>query len=545
MMPLLFDFFGGLKLAGHKSLSNALPIAQAPIPPQLVLPLSQHAGAAANPVVRVGDRVLRGQTIAQGEGYVSLPVHASSSGTVTAIEDRAVPHPSGLMAPCIVIDTDGRDEPLATPEWPATADWQTLTPEQLRERVRIAGIAGLGGAAFPSHIKLNPGRPIDLLILNGAECEPYITCDHRLMVERADAIIGGAELLLHALHAQRCLIGVEDNKPDAIAALCAAARDRPRIEVVAVPTRYPAGGSKQLVQTLTGREIPSEGLSLDLGIVPYNVATAAAVWDAITRAQALTERVVTVTGHGVARPRNYLARIGTPFGFLIAQAGGEARPGQTLIMGGPMMGFSVRGQEVPVVKATNCILVATQADIEPPGEPLPCIRCGECAEVCPARLLPQQLYWHARGHEYARAEALHLFDCIECGCCAQVCPSHIPLVQYYRHAKTEIWAEQRRTRKANHARDRHETRQQRLERDQAEREAARARRKAQLAAAQTEPSAPPVDEPMTPAVQQSGASTPRTENPAPPAGENDPVARAMAAARARQAATESTPGNPS
>lgn len=537
----LFDFFGGLKLDYRKDLSTRAPIERAPIPPQLILPLSQHAGAPAKPCVRPGDYVYRGQTIARAEGYVSLPVHATTSGTIAAIESRPIPHPSGLSAPCIVLDSDGRDAALPEPEWPAAGDdWRALSPETIRERVRAAGIAGLGGAAFPSFIKLNPGKPVDLLVLNGAECEPYITCDDLLMQERALDIVHGAQLILHALNAQRCMIGIEDNKPDAITALQQAARAEARVEIVPVPTRYPQGGSKQLIQTLTGQEIPSEGLSLDLGMVPYNVATAAAVWDAIVHGRPLISRVVTVTGYGVAQPRNYEARLGTPFGFLIEQAGGYVDGTHQLIMGGPMMGHTVRGDEVPVTKATNCILVATDRDIAPPQDAMPCIRCGECAEVCPARLLPQQLYWHARGREYAQAEAYHLFDCIECGCCAQVCPSHIPLVQYYRHAKTEIWTQQREKRKADAARERHEARIARLEREERAKEEARARRKAQLAAARkaTAGEAEPA-ETTDPVARAIAAAKARKAAPTvPPATQtagDDPVARAIAAAKARKA----------
>lgn len=503
----LYDFFGGLKLDYHKEESTRTPIKVAPVPPLLVLPLSQHTGAPAKCVVKAGDYVYRGQTIAQAEGYVSLPIHASSSGTVVAIEDRLVPHPSGLPAPCIVIETDGRDTPLPQPEWEPAEDYTKLDPAVLRERVRRAGVAGLGGAVFPSFIKLNPGRPIDLLVLNGAECEPYITCDQALMAERAERIIAGAQVILHAINAQRCIIGIEDNKPESIEAMARASAADARIQVQVVPTRYPQGGSKQLIQTLTGKEVPMEGLSLDLGIVPYNVATAAAVWDAIAKAQALISRTVTVTGSGVRQPQNIEARLGTPFSFLIEQAGGYSEPPATVIMGGPMMGFSVPSDEVPVTKATNTILVATPRDIAPPQETMPCIRCGDCVDVCPVKLLPQQLYWFARGKEFEKAQEHSLFECIECGCCAQVCPSRIPLVQYYRFAKTEIWAQEREKRKADAARVRHEMRLERLKREERAKEEARARKKAALAARDQSSAAAPgaADDPVTAAIARAKA----------------------------------------
>ncbi|SFF42307.1 electron transport complex protein RnfC [Fontimonas thermophila] len=522
-------FRGGLALDGRKKLSTRQPIRVAPVPPQLILPLSQHAGDPAIPVVEIGARVLRGQTIARPDGYVSVPVHASSSGVVTAIEPRPIPHVSNLAAPCIVIDTDGRDEPLPQPEWTPVEDFRALAPQTVREIVRRAGIAGLGGAGFPSFIKLSPGKPIETLIINGAECEPYITCDQQLMSEAADEIVGGIQVMLHALGAARCIIGVEDNKPAAIAALRDAARQDARIHIAVVPTRYPQGGEKQLIQTLTGLEVPSEGLPLDLGLVVHNPGTARAVWRALRYAEPLIARVVTVTGGAVAQPQNIEARLGTPMRFLIDLAGGYVQPPGRLLMGGPMMGLALPSDTLPVIKSTNCILAAAPEELRPHDDTaMPCIRCGACQEVCPANLLPQQLYWHARGREYERARALHVFDCIECGCCAQVCPSHIPLVQYFRHAKTELWAAEAARRKADTARARHEARQARLERERREREEARARKKAQLATRSN----------IAPGM------APETANPASASLDDDPVARAIAAARARKTARDASGGDP-
>ena len=541
--PSIWPFPGGLHLDEHKTESTGEPIAVAPIPPQLIHPLQQHIGAPAKPRVVLGEKVLRGQPIADADGYVSAPVHAGSSGTVIAIEDRPVPHPSGLSALCIVIETDGKDTALPQSEWPAQEDYLALDPQTLRERVRAAGIAGLGGAAFPSFIKLNPGRPVSTLILNGAECEPYISCDQMLMAERASEIIAGAGVILHAIKAPKCLIGVEDNKPESIRALREAAQADPRIDVVVVPSKYPQGGEKQLIMALTGKEVPSEGLPLDIGIVCHNVGTAAAVWRAVTRAEPLISRVVTVTGGGVTQPRNYEVRLGTPAEFLLQLAGVETEPAR-LIMGGPMMGFALRSPAVPVIKATNCLLVAGAEEVRPPSAPMPCIRCGACVDVCPAQLLPQQLYWHSRAREWDKAQEHALFDCIECGCCAQVCPSQIPLVQFYRFAKTEIWAEEREKRKADAARERFEARKLRLEREEAEREAARQRKKAALAAAKkrsAEPApttSPAASDDVVAKAMAAAKARREAQSQSDAAGSDDPVARAMAAAKAKKAARQ-------
>ena len=520
-------FPGGLHLDERKSMSTGQPIAIAPLPPQLILPLSQHIGAAAKPCVAPGDKVLRGQTLAEPQGAVSAPVHAPTSGTIETIDMRVVPHPSGLMAPCIVLVPDGENRPLPAPEWTPIPDFTAAAPAQLRDIVRRAGIVGLGGAGFPAAIKLTPGRAVDTLIINGAECEPYISCDQMLMQTDAAEIVLGIQVALHALEAPRCLIGIEDNKPDAIRALTDAARQDPRIHVVVVPTRYPQGGEKQLIQTLTGREVPSEGLPLDLGIVCHNPGTVRAIGQAVTRGEPLIERVVTVTGEAIAAPGNFRVRLGTPMQFLVDLAGGFREAPARLLMGGPMMGFRLPDLSVPVVKASNCLLALPAEQLRDTAAAQPCIRCGECATVCPAQLLPQQLYWHARAREFEQAEALNLFDCIECGCCALVCPSHIPLVQYYRFAKTEIWAAEADKRQADAARLRHEARQARLEREEAEKEAARARRKAALSARKGSDTPPAVTPTPTPAT--------------PSAGEEDPVAKALARAQARKAAGAAVP----
>lgn len=481
MTRRLWRFHGGLHLPEHKDLSNGEPIASAPVPKRLYLPMHQHIGAPAEPLVEVGQRVLKGQMVAKADGFVSAPVHASSSGTVVAIEEHPVPHPSGLSALCVVIETDGEDE---WTELHPIDDYKALDPSELRNRIRDAGIVGLGGAGFPTFIKLNPGgrTAVDTLILNGAECEPYITCDDRLMRERADEIIAGARIMRHALQARECVIGVEDNKPEAAASLreAIAHLGAEGIAVVVVPTRYPTGGEKQLIKVLTGKEVPSQGLPLDAGVVCHNVATAATVFRAVVHGESLITRVVTLSG-GFERPHNLDVRIGTPVEDLLPAGGALRADVQRLVIGGPMMGFNLPNRTAPIVKTANCILAVTGEMDASRGPVRPCIRCGACAEACPVSLLPQQLYWYSRAKDFDKVQDYNLFDCIECGCCAYVCPSNLPLVQYYRFAKTEIWAQEREKQAAELARRRHEFRTERIEREKAERAAKLARKKAAVA----------------------------------------------------------------
>jgi electron transport complex protein RnfC len=542
----LWDFHGGLHLPDHKHESNGTPVRPAALPTRLVLPLQQHIGAPAQLLVKTGDAVRKGQLLAQAQGHVSASLHAPTSGTVVGVEEHVVPHPSGLTAPCLVLESDGRDTWAELP--PPLADWPERAPAELRERVRWAGVVGMGGAAFPSSVKLDPGaeREIHTLVINGAECEPYITCDDLLMRVRAERVIAGALIIRHVVGAGRVLVGIEDNKPEAAAAMRSAAAIDSRIEIVVVPTKYPSGGEKQLVRVLTGVEVPSHGIPAQVGIVCHNVGTAAAVADAVLDGRPLISRIVTLTGAGIRQPCNLEALIGTPARELIAQAGGYAPGAQKLILGGPMMGFTLPGDDVPITKAANCLLVPTAAESPDPGPALPCIRCGRCAEVCPVELLPQQLYWWARAKDLDRAQDYDLFDCIECGCCAHVCPSHIPLVQYYRYAKTEAWARGEEKRRAAQARRRHEARVARLERQEAERKAKLRKKKEELEAPSGDDGVDPKKAAIQAAIERAAAKkaalAAQGVMPANTEGLAPAQQRQVEAADARRAAAADGPG---
>ena len=467
---------GGVHPPENKHQSVSLPIGTLPIPEKLLIPLSQHIGAPAKPTVEIGKKVLKGQIIAEANGTVSVSMHAPTSGTVTAIEHRPIAHSSGMLAPCIEITSDGRDK---WKKHEGIADYKHASPNTLLKAVAKAGIAGMGGAGFPSAVKLNPGRqrPIHTLIVNATECEPYITADDSAIRERAAEIIEGICILSQILgHPGNIMIGIEDNKPEAIAALEPHVVDT-GISVVSFPTKYPSGGEKQLIYILTGEEIPSGELPADIGMVCVNIGTIYTVKRAIVDGEPLISRVTTMTGDACGINRNYETLIGTSVSHMLAHSEFKDEACSRLVMGGPMMGFSLTSADVPIVKTTNCILAPSYEEIPEDNPAQPCIRCGMCAEACPVSLLPQQLFWYSKAQDHERLEAHNLFDCIECGACSYVCPSNIPLVQYYRNSKGEIKKARAEKVKSDHARQRFEFHQQRMEQAEKDKEAKRAARR--------------------------------------------------------------------
>ncbi|WOX49784.1 electron transport complex subunit RsxC [Aeromonas sp. XH] len=478
----LWDFHGGIHPPENKHQSSLTPVVDAGLPPQLIIPVRQHAGPAGELLVRVGDRVKKGQPLTGFDKGRIVPVHASTSGTVTAIEQHTVAHPSGLDDLCVILTPDGED---AWGPRDGRPDYWNLERGDLLARIQQAGIAGLGGAVFPTHSKLDGrGQLTEILIVNGLECEPYITTDDRLMQEYADEIMDGIRVLKHLLKPKLTLIGVEDNKPAAIESLNRHATD-PDVLVKSVPTKYPSGGAKQTIELLTGRQVAKGGRAVDMGIMVLNVATVFAIKRAIIDGEPLIERIVTLTGDAFKKPGNAWVRLGTPVRWLLQRFELQPEADQRVIMGGPMMGFTLPHAMVPVVKATNCLLSPTRAELPPPGPEQACIRCSACADACPATLLPQELYWYSRVKEYDKAEKLNLFDCIECGACAWVCPSEIPLVQYYKIAKDDIREARAEHEKAERAKQRFEAKQARFERDKAAREARHAEAAAQRRQAMT------------------------------------------------------------
>ncbi len=476
----LHDFPGGLDLEGHKTESTQNGLQESSLPDRIVMPLRQHIGEPAHPVVRVGDQVLKGQVIAESSARFCAPIHASTSGRVRDIGRYPVAHPSGQADVCIVIDVDGKDSAVER----ETLDPDTQDPLALAEHICRAGIVGLGGAVFPTSPKLTRGKTqgVKTLIINGVECEPYITCDDILMRSYADETIRGTDYLQRILRPENTIIAIEDNKPEALAKIRGAlsAHPLPSTEIVSIPTRYPSGGEKQLVQILSGREVPQGKLAFDIGFYCQNVGTCVAITRAFEQNEPLISRVVTLAGDNIRNPGNWETRLGTPIAHLVAQAGGYYRENPYLVLGGPMMGYALSGDDIPIVKASNCILAMQRETIHHhQGLHDECIRCGKCNEVCPASLLPQQMYWHARARAYDRIREYHLFDCIECGCCSAVCPSQIPLVQYYRASKSDIRAQQKALFKSDRARERFEFRERRLElKKQQEEERRRKKREA-------------------------------------------------------------------
>ncbi len=519
----VWELPGGIHPPENKAQSMALPLGDMPLPPRLVLPLNQHIGTPAKATVLLGERVLKGQIIGAADGTFSANVHAPTSGTVVAIEEAAYPHPSGFRSEAIIIEPDGQDEWIALEP---CDNYLVQDRLQLLAKIRAGGVAGLGGAGFPTAVKLAPKstQVIDTLIINGAECEPYITADDMLMQVKAHELVEGTLLLSHILHHPKSLlIGIEDNKPEAIKAVKAAVAEMlpqrteaAHINVVSFPTKYPSGGAKQLIQILTGREVPSGHHSADSGVICVNVGTTVAAWRAVRYGEPLISRIATVVGQSLATQRNVEVLIGTPIDFVLQTHGYQPQNPARVIMGGPMMGFTLPDLSAPVIKTTNCLLAPSAQELPLPPPAQACIRCGICAEACPASLLPQQLFWYAQAEDYDRLEAHNLFDCIECGACSYVCPSSIPLVQYYRAAKGAIRLHEIEKEKSDRSRQRFEFRQARIAKEEAEKEAKRlARQKAaeeakkklaEKAAAAPDASAAPAGDLVSAAVAKAQAA---------------------------------------
>jgi Na+-translocating ferredoxin:NAD+ oxidoreductase subunit C len=469
----LFPIRGGIHPDYHKELSGECAIETLPLPAHLYLPVQQHIGAPAEILVSEGETVKKGQLIARRQGQISAPHHAPTSGTVIAVTEVPAPHPSGLSQLTIVLEPDGRDEWVTTLPEPI-ADPFAVPAEVLAERVADCGIVGMGGATFPSAVKLQLGirHRIDTLLINGAECEPYLTCDDRLMREHADEIIDGARIMAYALGAARIVVGIEENKPQAIAAITVAATAFPQIEIAALPVKYPMGSERHLTLAITGLETPARKLTADLGVVVHNVATARAIHQAVRFGRPLITRVVTVSGEGIRTPKNIEAPIGTQVNDLIAFCGGFAQRPERIIQGGPMMGTPLPNLDVPVVKGTSGILALTAAEInDRPSDP--CIRCGSCVNICACGLTPVELAARIRHDDLEGAITLGLLDCVSCGSCSWVCPSHIPLVHYFNYAKGALAAQDREQRKLERTKTLVEANTARQERLAAQRAAAR------------------------------------------------------------------------
>ena len=463
----VWPFPGGIHPPQQKSLSNSASIARLPLPDKLIVALKQHIGANGKLLVEKGQRVLKGQALTAPAANWSVPVHAPSSGIITDIAPMPSAHPSALPELSIVIETDGKDEwctlnPIENPT--------TLKHGELVDIIHQAGISGMGGAGFPTYIKADTQQPIEFLIVNAVECEPYITADDTLMREHAAQVIQGLEVMQQLLNPTLCIVGIEDNKPEAIVAMTKAAEHNNKIIVQTVPTIYPSGGEKQLIKLLTNREVPSTGIPADIGILVQNTGTLFAIQQAVYEGKPLIERVVTVTGNTIHKPGNVWALLGTEIKHLLDCQGFSPVPQQRVVMGGPMMGFTLPTVRIGIVKTTNCILAPDHKELAEAGPEKACIRCSACADACPVSLLPQQLQWFAKSKEYDKLQEHNLFDCIECGACAYVCPSEIPLVQYYRVAKVEIKEQQADKIKADRAKERFDARKERLDREQEERQ---------------------------------------------------------------------------
>jgi len=463
-----WSFHGGIHPQENKRQSSQAAIRDAGVPPFLVIGV-EYKGHTPELLVNLGDPVLKGQPLTKVYGAMVVQ-HASSSGIVSAIEKRVDLHPSGLPVLSVVITTDGLDRSI---DYQACADYKNQATALLLKKIQDAGIVGLGGAGFPAHLKLSHPAPIKLLIINAVECEPYITADDRLMQEYGDEIIDGITVLQHILQAELTVIAIEDNKPEAIAAIRLAMQKTAQTKIIirTIPTRYPSGSEKQLIEIISGQQTPFGKHPSELGVVMHNVGSVFAIKEAILDGKPLTSRIVTLTGDAFTSKGNLSVRIGTPIQYLLDKYGFTAHPAQKLIIGGPLMGFSISHGDIPVTKTCNCILAPSPQEMPNAPPEIPCIRCGECAEVCPAQLLPQQLLWYAKSKDHPKLEEYDLSACIECGACAYVCPSHIPLVEYYRIAKAEISSAKQQAKKAEIARIRFEQRAARLEQAKSDRQA--------------------------------------------------------------------------
>ncbi len=473
---------GGIHPDGRKELSAQYPIlTQLPLPERLYLPLGQHAGTESRPLVKVGDHVLKGQRIGLSSTNLSANLHAPTSGTVVAIEDITAPHPSGLPTKAIVLECDGEDRWMEVSDLP---DPLSLSPEDLASKVEEAGIVGMGGAIFPAAVKLRQGRrfEIKMLLVNGSECEPYLTTDDRLMRERAEEIVDGALLIRYIIEAYRIVIGIEDNKPEAIAAMRKAAAAHGSIEIVVVPSRYPMGSTKQLIQAVTGQEVPAGCRSNDIGVLVHNVATVYAIQQALRYGRPLISRVLTIAGDCVAKPQNVEALIGTPISHIVQACGGLTQNPTRLLMGGPMMGQVLPSLNAPLIKGCSGVLALTQREVNA-ELPSPCIRCSRCVSACPMGLVPLEMAKHSHADNLDEAQEYGLRDCILCGSCAYVCPSHIPLVQYFEYAKGQLYERSNNQRKIDLTQRLTHERVERLEREAAAKEAAKNQKRAKRGAA--------------------------------------------------------------
>lgn len=478
---------GGVHPDGHKNDSrDAAILTDLPLPPMLYLPLCQHTGDDALPLVSIGDRVLKGQKVAKASGRLSANLHAPTSGVIKAIDTITMPHPSGLPARAIWLEPDGKEEWAELVPHP---DPYSIPHEALATMVEDAGIVGMGGAIFPAAIKLRQGRRFEIktLIVNASECEPYLTTDDRLMCERAEEIVEGTKLVKHIIEAYRTVIAIEDNKPEAIAAIEAAVEGIGSIEVMTVPARYPMGSAKQLIQAVTGYEVPAGSRSNDIGVLVHNVATVYAIQQALVHGKPLISRVSTVAGGCVGEPRNVEALIGTPIQHLFDHCGGVTQTPDRLLMGGPMMGQVLPTAEVPLIKGSSGLLALTRKEVNE-HVPAPCIRCGRCVNACPMGLLPLDMANGARQDDFDGAQDAGLRDCILCGSCAYVCPSHIPLVQYFEYAKGELRDRREGEQKLARTKELAEARKIRIEAEKAAKLAAKkAKKKKKPAAAKPEP----------------------------------------------------------